>query len=122
MCPLHIDIPGFIKLLRMGKYEEADRKIRERNYLPSICGRVCPQEVLCAFGCKNTIGGPINIGALERFIADWNLERGTFNVPEKPVITGRNVAVVGSGPAGLSVAEELAKLEKGGSFRIQAFS
>jgi len=109
MCPLHIDIPGFIKLLRMGEYEEADRKIREKNCLPSVCGRVCPQEVLCAFGCKNTIGDPINIGALERFTADWSLEKGTLNTPEKPVPTEGKVAVVGSGPAGLSVAEELAK-------------
>ncbi|MEM2442485.1 MAG: NADPH-dependent glutamate synthase [Candidatus Bathyarchaeia archaeon] len=110
MCPLHIDIPGFIKLIRMGRYEEADRKIRETNCLPSVCGRVCPQEVLCAMGCKLTIGDPVNIGALERFVADWNLERGSSYIPSASASTGKNIAVVGSGPAGLSVAAELAKI------------
>ncbi|MEM1574830.1 MAG: NADPH-dependent glutamate synthase [Nitrososphaerota archaeon] len=109
MCPLHVDIKSFIKLIRKGAYEEADKKIREKNCLPSICGRVCPQEILCAMGCKNTIGDPINIGALERFVADWNLERKTnsFDIPQ---FTGKSIAVVGSGPAGLSVATELAKM------------
>lgn len=109
MCPLHVDIRGFIRLLRLGAYTEAAEKIREKNCLPSVCGRVCPQEVLCMMGCKNTIGDPVNIGALERFVADWELEKNA-NVPEISASTGKSVAVVGSGPAGLSVATELAKI------------
>ncbi|MBS7646933.1 MAG: NADPH-dependent glutamate synthase [Candidatus Bathyarchaeia archaeon] len=108
MCPLHVDIPEFIKLVRLGDYEEAAEKIRQKNCMPSVCGRVCPQEALCVMGCKNTIGDPINIGALERFVADWELETGA-TVPEIAPSTGKSVAVVGSGPAGLSVATELAR-------------
>ena len=108
MCPLHIDIPEFIKLIRLGNYIEAAEKIRQKNCMPSICGRVCPQEALCVMGCKNTIGDPINIGALERFVADYELEVGPA-IPEIAPSTGKSVAVVGSGPAGLSVATELAK-------------
>ncbi|MEM3407251.1 MAG: FAD-dependent oxidoreductase [Nitrososphaerota archaeon] len=109
MCPLHVDIKSFIKLIRKGAYEEADEKIREKNCLPSICGRVCPQEILCAMGCKNTIGDPINIGALERFVADKCLEKER-NVFETFSFTGKSIAIVGSGPAGLSIATELAKM------------
>ncbi|MEM2320153.1 MAG: NADPH-dependent glutamate synthase [Candidatus Bathyarchaeia archaeon] len=108
MCPLHVDIPEFIKLVRLGDYEEAAEKIRRKNCMPSVCGRVCPQEALCVMGCKNTIGDPINIGALERFVADWELETEAA-FPEIKPSTGKSVAVVGSGPAGLSVATELAK-------------
>jgi glutamate synthase (NADPH/NADH) small chain len=108
MCPLHVDIPEFIKLIRLGNYIEAAEKIRQKNCMPSICGRVCPQEALCVMGCKNTIGDPINIGALERFVADYELEAGPA-IPETAPSTGKSVAVVGSGPAGLSVATELAK-------------
>ena len=108
MCPLHVDIPEFIKLVRLGNYTEAAEKIRQKNCMPSICGRVCPQEALCVMGCKNTIGDPINIGALERFVADYELEAG-LAIPETVPSTGKSVAVVGSGPAGLSVATELAK-------------
>jgi glutamate synthase (NADPH/NADH) small chain len=109
MCPLRIDIPGFIRLIRLGAYREAAEKVREKSCLPSVCGRVCPQEALCMMGCKNTIGDPVNIGALERFVGDWALERGA-NAPKIPAPTGKSVAVVGSGPAGLSVATELAKM------------
>jgi len=109
MCPLHIDIPGFIRLIRLGAFREAAERVREKSCLPSVCGSVCPQEVLCMMGCKNTLGDPVNIGALERFVAEWELERGA-NIPKIPSPTGRNVAVVGSGPAGLSVATELAKM------------
>jgi glutamate synthase (NADPH/NADH) small chain len=108
MCPLHVDIPEFIKLVRLGNYTEAAEKIRQKNCMPSVCGRVCPQEALCVMGCKNTIGDPINIGALERFVADYELETGIV-IPETTPSTGKSVAVVGSGPAGLSVATELAK-------------
>lgn len=109
MCPLHIDIRGFIRLIRRGDYLKAAEKVREKNCLPSICGRVCPQEVLCMMGCKNTIGDPVNIGGLERFVADLEAAKGA-NLPETFTITGKSVAVVGSGPAGLSVAAELAKM------------
>lgn len=109
MCPLRIDIPGFIRLIRLGAFREAAERVREKSCLPSVCGRVCPQEVLCMMGCKNTLGDPINIGALERFVADWELERDA-NIPKIPLSTGKNIAVVGSGPAGLSVATELAKM------------
>jgi len=109
MCPLRIDIPGFIRLIRLGANGEAAQRVREKNCLPSVCGRVCPQEVLCMMGCKNTLGDPVNIGALERFVADWGLENGV-DPPESPPVTGKSVAVVGSGPAGLSVATELAKM------------
>jgi len=109
ICPLHIDIPSLIRLIRLGAHREAAERVREKNCLPSICGRVCPQEVLCMMGCKNTLGDPINIGALERFAADWEFERGA-NIPKIPPPTGKNIAVVGSGPAGLSVATELAKM------------
>ena len=109
MCPLHIDIRSFIKLIRLGDYRAAAEKIRERNCLPSVCGRVCPQEKLCMMGCKNTIGDPINIGALERFIGDWELENGA-TIPEVSSSTGKNIAIVGSGPAGLSVANDLARM------------
>jgi glutamate synthase (NADPH/NADH) small chain len=108
MCPLRIDIPEFIKLIRLGRYVDAAEKIREKNCMPSVCGRVCPQEKLCVMGCKHTIGDPINIGALERFVGDYGLEAGV--VHETAPSTGKSVAVVGSGPAGLSVASELAKV------------
>jgi glutamate synthase (NADPH/NADH) small chain len=109
MCPLHVDIPGFIKLIRLGDYVKAAEKVLQKNCMPAVCGRVCPQEALCAFGCKNTIGDPVNIGALERFVADYELEAEAA-IPEGAPSTGRSVAVVGSGPAGLSVAAELVKM------------
>lgn len=108
MCPLRIDVPGFIKLIRQGNYVEAAQKIRQENCMPAVCGRVCPQERLCVLGCKNVIGDPINIGGLERFVADYELETGV-TIPDIAPSTGRSVAIVGSGPAGLSAAAELAK-------------
>jgi glutamate synthase (NADPH/NADH) small chain len=109
ICPLHIDVRSFIKLIRLGDYRAAAEKIREKNCLPSVCGRVCPHEKLCMIGCKNTLGDPINIGALERFISDWELENGA-TLPDVPSFTGKNIAIVGSGPAGLSVANDLARM------------
>jgi glutamate synthase (NADPH/NADH) small chain len=109
-CPVEIEIPAFIKLLREEKYEEAIKKIKEKNSLPAICGRVCPQEEQCQKFCiVGKIGEPVNIGRLERFLADWERERG-FAVPKKVASTGKKVAVVGAGPAGLTVAADLAKL------------
>lgn len=109
-CPVEIDIPAFIKLLREGKFEESIRKIKEKNSLPAICGRVCPQEEQCQKNCTlGKVGDPVSIGRLERFVADWERQRG-FNVPDKPPSTGKKVAVIGAGPAGLTVAADLAKL------------
>jgi len=109
-CPVGIDIPAFIKLLREGKFREAIRKIKEKNNLPAICGRVCPQETQCQMNCVlGKKGDPVSIGRLERFLADWEREHGV-EIPEKQPSTGKRVAVIGSGPAGLTAAADLAKL------------
>ena len=107
-CPVEIDIPAFIKLLKEGKPEEALKKIKEKNALPAICGRVCPQENQCEETCvlnKKKIA--INIGALERYAAD----HGSATVKNNAAIKqkGGKIAIVGSGPAGLTCAAELAK-------------
>jgi glutamate synthase (NADPH/NADH) small chain len=112
-CPVGISIPEFIKLLRERKYEEAAKKIKEKNALPAICGRVCPQEEQCQMACiMGKVGEPVSIGRLERFVADWERHKGV-KVSDKPSSTGKKVAVVGAGPAGLTVAAELAKLGHG---------
>jgi glutamate synthase (NADPH/NADH) small chain len=109
-CPVEIEIPAFIKLLREGKFEEAIAKIKEKNSLPAICGRVCPQEEQCQKFCVvGKVGEPVSIGRLERYLADWERAKG-IKVPEKAPSTGRKVAVIGAGPAGLTVAADLAKL------------
>jgi len=109
-CPVNIEIPAFIKFIREGKFDEAIKKIKEKNSLPAICGRVCPQETQCMGKCVLGIKGtPVNIGALERFAADR--ERSVaVDKPDVAPHIGRKVAVVGSGPAGLTAAAELAKL------------
>lgn len=108
-CPVEIDIPGFIALIRDGEFEAAARKIKETNALPAICGRVCPQEeqceAVCVIGIKDD---PVAIGRLERFAADWERDKGKVLVPELAPPTGKRIAVVGSGPAGLVVAGDLA--------------
>lgn len=107
-CPVEIDIPGFIQLIVEGNFDASARKIKETNALPAICGRVCPQEdqceQLCILGKK---GEPVAIGRLERFAADWERTKGEMILPEKVAPTGKKVAVVGSGPAGLTVAGDL---------------
>lgn len=107
-CPVGVDIPAFIKLIREGDFAGAARKLKERNSLPAICGRVCPQEdqceKFCVIGKKDQ---PVAIGRLERFAADWEREKGEVTLPEKAPPTGKKVAVVGSGPAGLTVAGDL---------------
>ncbi len=110
-CPVEIDIPGFIAKIRERDFRGAIRILKEKNVLPAICGRVCPQEEQCEKFCL--LGKryePCAIGRLERFIADWEAEQGGVEIPEKPRPTGKKVAVVGSGPAGLTVAGDLAKL------------
>ncbi|MEM1587057.1 MAG: NADPH-dependent glutamate synthase [Candidatus Bathyarchaeia archaeon] len=109
-CPVEIDIPAFIKLLREGKFREAIMKIKEKNSLPAVCGRVCPQEDQCQNDCVlGKKGDPVQIGRLERFLADWERRHGV-EIPEKMPSTGKRVAVIGSGPAGLTLAGDLAKL------------
>ena len=107
-CPVEIDIPGFIKHLKEGDFEGAIRKIWEKNALPAVCGRVCPQEVqcegMCIIGKKDQ---PVAIGNLEKFTADYQRNHGRDVLPPKAAATGKKVAVVGSGPSGLTVAGDL---------------
>jgi len=115
-CPVEIDIPGFLKFVAAGDFEAAAKKIKETNALPAICGRVCPQEDQCEKVCILGIKGePIAIGALERFVADWERENGEVSSKKKVVsskkkVDGPKIAVVGSGPAGLTCAGDLARL------------
>ena len=107
-CPVKVDIPGFISLIAEGKFLEAALRIKQTNYLPAICGRVCPQETQCEVRC--ILGKkyePVAIGHLERFAADYEREQGLTILPEKAPPTGKRIAVVGSGPAGLTVAGDL---------------
>ena len=109
-CPVEIDIKSFIRFIREGDYESAIRKIKEKNNLPGICGRVCPQEVQCEEACVlNRRGAPIAIGALERFAADYERSMGPSEA-HMGEPTGMRVAVIGSGPAGLTAAGDLARL------------
>jgi len=109
-CPVELDIPAFIQLIKEKKYDESIRKVKEKNSLPAICGRVCPQEdqcqKLCVMGIK---GEPVSIGRLERFVADLELQKGA-TVPSVSNSTGKKVAIIGAGPAGLTAAADLAKL------------
>jgi len=112
-CPVEVDIPAFIKAIRDGDMPEAVRILKDKNSLPGICGRVCPQETQCEATCSLAKkGAPIAIGRLERYVADW--ERANMQSMNSPVAqpapTGKRVAVVGSGPAGLTMAADLAKL------------
>ena len=108
-CPVSINIPAFVKAVKEGKITEAADIIAESSALPAICGRVCPQETQCEGKCIRGIkGDPISIGKLERFVADYSREHGY--VPKKPETTnGKKVAIIGSGPAGLTCAGDLAK-------------
>ena len=107
-CPVEVDIPGFIKLIKEGEFTKSIRNLWSKNSLPAVCGRVCPQEIqcegLCIIGKK---GDPVAVGNLERFAADWERQNGTGELPPKADPTGKKVAVVGSGPAGLTVAGDL---------------
>ncbi|MBW1681436.1 MAG: NADPH-dependent glutamate synthase [Deltaproteobacteria bacterium] len=107
-CPVSVEIPAFIKLIREGEFTKAIHKIWERNSLPAVCGRVCPQEIQCEGRCiLAKKGDPVAIGNLERFAADWERAHGKGELPPKAEPTGKRVAVVGSGPSGLTVAGDL---------------
>lgn len=109
-CPVSINIPGFIEKVKDGKIEEAYQVISESSSLPAVCGRVCPQESQCEGKCIRGIkGDPVSIGKLERFVADWASENGIKPQGAKEK-NGKKVAVIGSGPAGLTCAGDLAKM------------
>jgi glutamate synthase (NADPH/NADH) small chain len=110
-CPVEINIPAFIKKICERDYLGSVRKIKEANGLPAVCGRVCPQEDQCEKECILGIKDkPVAIGNLERFVADYEREKGLVEKPSIPKQTGKAVAVVGAGPAGLTCAGDLAKL------------
>ena len=110
-CPVELDISAFIKEIREKNFDEAIRKVKEKNSLPAICGRVCPQETQCQKFCVlGKKGDPLSIGRLERFVADYELQKGVTVPPRSKSSIGGKVAVVGSGPAGLTAAADLAKL------------
>ena len=109
-CPVEVPIPEFIKCIRENRYGEGIAIIKTKNALPAVCGRVCPQEEQCQVTCVvGRIGEPVSIGRLERYLADWEREHG-FQIPEKAKPTGKKVAIVGAGPAGLTAAADLVKL------------
>ncbi len=109
-CPVNVNIPWFIRLVAEGRFVEAARKIKESNPLPAVCGRVCRQEDQCEKFClRGRKGKPVSIGTLERFVADYERENEDVTIPEIPKWTGKKIAVVGSGPAGLTVADDLLK-------------
>ena len=108
-CPVNIHIPDFIQKVAQGDFEGAYQVITQSSSLPAVCGRVCPQESQCEQKCVRGIKGePVAIGRLERFVADWH-NAHTCEVPQRPAPNGHKVAVVGSGPAGLTCAGDLAK-------------
>jgi glutamate synthase (NADPH/NADH) small chain len=111
-CPVDVDIPEFVAAVRDGDIPEAVRILKSKNSLPATCGRVCPQETQCEMTCNLAKkGAPIAIGRLERFVADWELEhKGELGIQvEKAPPTGKRVAVIGSGPSGLTCAADMAK-------------
>jgi len=107
-CPVSVDIPGFIKLIKEGDFTGSIRNLWTKNALPAVCGRVCPQEIQCEGQCMLAKkGDPVAIGNLERFAADYERAYGTGALPPKAEPTGKKVAVVGSGPSSLTVAGDL---------------
>jgi glutamate synthase (NADPH) small chain len=112
-CPVEIDIPGFIKCVEAGDFLQASRIIKSANAFPAVCGRVCPQEVQCEAKCiyaEKMHKEPVAIGNLERFVADYEMHTGKIYIPETTCSNNTKVAVVGSGPAGLAAAGDLARL------------
>ena len=110
-CPVNVKIPQFIARVREQDFKGAYHKILEDSSLPAICGRVCPQEKQCESKCVRGIKGePVAVGKLERFVGDWNIGHAAQHAAALPARNGRRVAVVGSGPAGLACASDLAKM------------
>jgi glutamate synthase (NADPH/NADH) small chain len=110
-CPVDVDIPGFIKLIAEGKFIEAAWKLKETNALPAVCGRVCPQEDQCEKVCiLGKKGDPVAVGRLERFAADYERAAGKIEIPKVEAPTGKKIAIVGAGPAGLTIAGDLVKV------------
>ena len=111
-CPVEVNIPKFIKNIERGEFLEAAKALKETSALPAVCGRVCPQEKQCESQCfylQKMKKEPVAIGYLERFAADYERESGQASVPEVAAPNGQKIAVVGSGPAGLSFAGDMAK-------------
>ena len=109
-CPVQINIPEFIEAIKQGDFSSGARILKSKNSLPSICGRVCPQEEQCEMNCALTKkGGQIAIGRLERFLGDWEAAQSQGVLSCLPSPTGKKVAVVGGGPAGLTAAADLVK-------------
>ena len=109
-CPVEIDIPGFIGFIAEKKFKEGIVRLKEKNILPAICGRVCPQEEQCERECiLGKKHEPVAIGRLERFLADWERENIEIEIPVLPKSTGKKVAVVGAGPAGITAAADLVR-------------
>ncbi|SNQ62399.1 NADPH-dependent glutamate synthase [Candidatus Methanoperedens nitratireducens] len=109
-CPVEVKIPAFLDRVAKGDFDSAIKEIKVDNALPAICGRVCPQETQCEQACVlSKKGASVSIGRLERFLADYERKRGA-EIPTLPKPTGKKVAVVGSGPAGLTAAADLAKM------------
>lgn len=111
-CPVRINIPAFIASIEQGDYANAIGIIKESSLLPAVCGRVCPQEVQCQLDCTvgkslKDVGKAVSIGRLERFVADWERETGRQKPPAVAAETGKKVAVIGSGPAGITVAADV---------------
>lgn len=116
-CPVGVDVKAFVALLEAGDFLGAAAKIREDNVLPAVTGRVCPQEDQCEGSCLiGKRGAPLAIGHLERFVADWERQAGTVGLPLRAPATGKRVAVVGSGPAGLAAAGDL--VQRGHGVRV----
>jgi glutamate synthase (NADPH) small chain len=112
-CPVEINIPGFVKNIERGEFLEAAKTLKMTSALPAVCGRVCPQEKQCESQCFYTLKlkkDAVAIGYLERFAADYERESGQISIPEIAASNGKKIAVVGSGPAGLSFSGEMAKL------------
>ena len=110
-CPVSVKIPRFLEKVREGDFEAAYQIITSTNSLPAVCGRVCPQETQCESMCARGIKGEsVGIGRLERFVADWHMAHAKKKAPEAPASNGHRVAVIGSGPAGLTCAGDLRKM------------
>jgi len=108
-CPVSVDIPGFVGSVAAGEFRAAVRAVKQTNALPAVCGRVCPQEEQCEARCVlGKKGDPVAIGRLERFVADWEAAESAAEAQPLPRPSGHAVAVVGSGPAGITVAADLA--------------